>query len=244
MKAFILAAGLGTRLFPYTSDRPKALVELGGKTLLERAIRKVSEVNPTEIIINIHHFGEKIVDFLEENQNFNLPVKISDESSQLLDTGGAILHAHHLLGDEEPFLLYNVDVLSSMDLTALSSFHTAKLGVVTLAVRRRESDRFLIFDPDFHLAGWRNTKTGEEILLSRNGELTNYAFNGIQIIQPEIFPLIIETGKFSLVQMYLRLARKHTICGYVDSSDVWMDLGKPSQLADAEKIVLTDGRFM
>ena len=235
MKAFILAAGLGTRLYPYTLDKPKALVELKGVTLLERAIRKVCEMEVSEIVINVHHFGEKIVDFLNEKNNFNLPISISDERDQLLDTGGAILKARQVLGEKEPFLLYNVDVLSSVDLAALSAFHTQKGGIATLSVRKRATDRMLIFNQDMLLSGWRNTKSGEEILVKNDPGLTNFAFSGIQIIQPEIFQLITESGKFSLIQLYLRLAQSEKIFGYHDCSEYWMDLGKPEQLAQAEK---------
>jgi NDP-sugar pyrophosphorylase family protein len=234
MKAFILAAGLGTRLYPHTLDKPKALVGLNGKTLLERAINKVSELEISEIIVNIHHFGDKIVDFLKEKQNFHLPITISDERDQLLDTGGALIKAHQLLGDDEPFLLYNVDVLSTIDLASLYDFHQSNGGLATLAVRERVTDRYLVFDQNMKLAGWRNVKTGEEILCGGGQLLQNFAFCGIQIINPEIFPLITESGKFSLIQMYLRLAQNHSIYGYRDHSDTWMDLGKPDQLVKAE----------
>ncbi len=237
MKAFILAAGLGTRLYPYTSNRPKALVELNGITLLERAIRKVSELQLSEIVINIHHFGDKIIDFLKEKQNFNLPIVISDERDQLLDTGGAILKAHHLLGDEEPFLVYNVDILSSMDLAALLACHNEKGGLATMAVRERVTDRYLVFNQEMLLSGWRNTKTGEEILVRKEDSLKNLAFSGIQLIQPEMFSKITETGKFSVIQMYLRLANSESIYGYHDTSKHWMDLGKPDQLAKAKNII-------
>lgn len=234
MKAFILAAGLGTRLLSYTSDKPKALVELDGMTLLERAIRKVTELEVSEIIVNVHHFGDKIVDFLRERQNFNLPVSISDESEQLLDTGGAILKAHNLLGDNEPFLLFNVDVLSSINLTDLLNYHQKMKGIATLAVRKRVTDRYLVFNPDMLLSGWKNIKTGEEKLIRQEFSLQNFAFSGIQIIEPQIFPLITETGKFSIIQLYLRLAKDQNIFGYQDNSKLWMDLGKPDQLKDAE----------
>ena len=237
MKAFILAAGLGTRLFPFTSDRPKALVELNGITLLERAIRKVNELNVSEIIVNIHHFGEKIVEFLEGKGNFNLPIKISDERDQLLDTGGAILKARPLLGESEPFLVYNVDILSSIDLNELSVYHASRGGLATMAVRDRMTDRYMVFNPEMLLSGWRNIKTGEEKLVRNNTHLQNYAFSGIQIIEPEIFPLITETGKFSVIQLYLRLAALHTIYGFRDESSLWMDLGKPEQLAAASKLM-------
>jgi NDP-sugar pyrophosphorylase family protein len=235
MKAFILAAGLGTRLAPLTLDRPKALVELKGVTLLERAIRKVNELEVSEIIINIHHFGDQIIDFLYKNRHFNNKIVISDEREQLMDTGGAMLKAKDLLGIEEPFLLYNVDVLSAIDLNAMSSYHNQKGGLVTMAVRERITDRYLVFDPDMLLSGWKNVKTGEEKISRPCQHTRNFAFSGIQIIEPEIFPLITETGKFSIIDLYLRLAKSEDIFGYHDPSDYWMDLGKPDQLAEAEK---------
>ena len=237
MKALILAAGLGTRLFPYTSDRPKALVELNGITLLERAIRKVNELNVSEIVVNIHHFGEQIVEFLEERENFHLPIKISDERDQLLDTGGAILKARSLLGESEPFLVYNVDILSSIDLNELSDYHTSRGGLATMAVRDRMTDRYMVFNPEMILSGWRNTKTGEEKLVRNDAHLRNYAFSGIQIVEPAIFSLITETGKFSVIQLYLRLAKSHDIYGFLDTSELWSDLGKPDQLIQAEQLL-------
>ncbi|MEI7423502.1 MAG: nucleotidyltransferase family protein [Prolixibacteraceae bacterium] len=237
MKAFILAAGLGTRLYPFTSDRPKALVELNGKTLLERAIRKVSELDVSEIIVNIHHFGDQIINHLKENRNFGFPVTISDERDQLLDTGGAILKARPLLGENEPFLLYNVDVLSSVNLSELLDFHDNNGGLATLSVRHRKTDRYLVFGPEMLLSGWRNVNTGEEKLSRKGEDLKNYANSGIQIIRPEIFPLITESGKFSLIQLYLRLAKSEDIYGYLDASNLWMDLGKPDQLEEARKII-------
>jgi NDP-sugar pyrophosphorylase family protein len=237
MKALILAAGLGTRLGPYTNDKPKALVELNGVTLLERAIRKVTELGVSEIIVNIHHFGDQIIDFLIRKRNFNLPISISDERDQLLDTGGAILKARPMLGDKEPFLVYNVDILTSLHLEDLLAYHTLKGGLATMAVRSRETQRYLLFNPQMQLAGWRNNKTGEETIVRNDTLLQNLAFSGIQIVQPEIFPLITECGKFSVIQLYLRLAKSQNIFGFKDTSDLWMDLGKPEQLIQAEKLM-------
>lgn len=237
MKAFILAAGLGTRLYPYTSDKPKALVELKGMTLLERAIRKVNELDVSEIVVNVHHYGSQIIEFLKDKENFHLPVTISDESDQLLDTGGAILKAHSLLGDHEPFLVYNVDILSSIDLKELHSFHVKNGGIATMAVRERITERYLVFNSEMLLSGWRNVKTGEEKMIRTGQDLRNFAFSGIQIVRPEIFPLITEKGKFSIIELYLRLAQNQLIYGYHDQSALWMDLGKPEQLAAAEKII-------
>jgi NDP-sugar pyrophosphorylase family protein len=237
MKAFILAAGLGTRLAPFTLDRPKALVELNGITLLERAIRKVNELEVSEIIINVHHFGNQIFEFLQSRHNFNLPITVSDERGELLDTGGAILKAKHLLGNTEPFLLYNVDVLSTIDLQSLSTYHFQKGGLATLAVRERITDRYLYFDTDMLLSGWKNVKTAEEKISRPCQHPSNFAFSGIQIIEPRLLSLITETGKFSIIDLYLRLAKSEAIYGYHDTSEYWMDCGKPDQLAKAEKMM-------
>jgi len=237
MKAFILAAGLGTRLYPFTSDKPKALVVLKGMTLLERAIRKVNELDVSEIVVNVHHFGSQIIEFLKKNENFHLPVIVSDERDQLLDTGGAILKAHKLLGDYEPFLVYNVDILSTIDLKELLSFHVKKGGIATMAVRERITQRYLVFNSEMLLSGWRNVKTGEENMIRTEPDLKSFAFSGIQIVQPEIFPLITESGNFSIIQLYLRLAQNQNIYGYHDKSELWMDLGKPEQLAEAERLM-------
>lgn len=237
MKAFILAAGLGTRLAPFTLQKPKALVELKGITLLERAIRKVNELDISEIIINVHHFGDQIVEFLASKQNFNLPISVSDERGALLDTGGAILKAKHLLGNTEPFLLYNVDVLSSIDLGSFLSYHSEKAGLATLAVRERPTDRYLFFDNYMQLSGWRSIKTGEVKTSRPCDHPKNFAFSGIQIIEPQLLSLITETGKFSIIDLYLRLAKNEAIYGYHDISEYWMDLGKPDQLTAAEKMI-------
>ena len=235
MKAMIFAAGLGTRLYPYTADRPKALVEVAGKTLLQRAIEKVSEAGCNDLVINVHHFGDQIIRFLEINQNFGLKISISDERDQLLDTGGGILKAAQWLTGEEPFLVYNVDVLSNMDINLLLQYHHERGGLATLAVRDRKTARYLVFDETMQLTGWRNIKTGEEIK-SRTGRESNlFAFSGIQLIEPGIFNMITETGSFSLIPLYLRLARENSIIGYHDQSTLWMDLGKPDQVIESEK---------
>lgn len=236
MKALILAAGLGTRLYPYTTDRPKALVELNGSSLLELAIRKVGELNPSKIVINIHHFGDQILQYLEEKNNFNLPITVSDEREQLLDTGGAILKAKTLLGEDESFVVYNADVLSSLDLNELTHFHCENGGIATLAVRERRTDRYLLFDQNMRLSGWENQKTGETKIVREDSELSRFAFSGIQIIEPELFSMITETGKFPIIPMYLRIAENAKIVGYKDTSQLWMDLGKPEQLLKAREL--------
>ncbi len=231
----IFAAGLGTRLYPFTVDRPKALVEVAGKTMLQRAIEKVGEAGYNELVINIHHFGEQIIEFLEHHRNFGLSITISDEREQLLDTGGGILKAKSWLDGDEPFLAYNVDVLSNIDLHSFRQYHTERGGVATLAVRDRKTARYLAFDGSMQLSGWRNIKSGEEIVSRHAQNCKLFAFSGIQLIEPVIFRMITESGSFSLIQLYLRLAANYPIFGYNDQSTLWMDLGKPDQVVEAER---------
>ena len=238
MKAMIFAAGLGTRLYPLTIDRPKALVEVAGKTLLQLAIKKVSQAGYTDLVINVHHFGNQIIEYLRKNNNFGCSITISDERGQLLDTGGGILKAAPWLEGDESFLVYNVDVLSNIDLHQFQKYHEELGGLATLVVRERKTARYLAFDQSMQLSGWRNNTTDEEIV-SRNMQNCNLlAFSGIQLIEPAIFKLIIETGSFPLIPLYLRLATEHRIIGYRDQSSIWMDLGKPDQIIEAEKFIL------
>ena len=164
MKAMIFAAGLGTRLYPLTSDRPKALVEVAGRTLLQRAIERVRDAGYNDLVINIHHFGDQIISYLEANDNFGTAITISDEREGLLDTGGGILKAADWLNGEEPFLVYNVDVLSNIDLSLFRKYHLERGGVATLVVRDRSTARYLAFDESMQLSGWKNIQTGQEIL--------------------------------------------------------------------------------
>lgn len=235
MKAMIFAAGLGTRLYPITLIKPKALVEIGGKTLLQRSIEKVSQAGYRELVINIHHFGDQIIDFLKEHNNFGLNITISDERDELLDTGGGILKAAPWLDGDEPFLVYNVDVLSDIDLSLFRKYHKERGGVATLAVRNRKTDRYLVFDDHMQLSGWKNIKTGEQIISRKVSDPGLLAYSGIQLIEPALFKLITEKGNFPLIPLYLRLAREHSIIGYHDPSPLWMDLGKQAQLIEAGK---------
>ena len=238
MKAMIFAAGLGTRLYPLTLHKPKALVEIAGKTLLQMAIEKVSQAGYHDLVINIHHFGDQIIEYLEKNNNFGLNIIISVERDQLLDTGGGILKAAPWLNGDEPFLVYNVDVLSNIDLQLFRKYHIEQGGLVTLAVRDRSTARYLAFDDAMQLSGWRNIKTNDEIASRSMLNCRLLAFSGIQLIEPAIFKLITETGSFPLIPLYLRLAAKHRIMGYNDESSLWMDLGKPSQIKEAEKYIV------
>jgi len=234
MKAIIFAAGLGTRLKPLTDNCPKALVPLNGKPLLWHAIKNLEKFGVKEIVVNIHHFGEQIIDFIDQN-SFQATIIISDERDQLLDTGGGLLKAQPLLEGNEPIIAVNVDVISSVDLTQVVEYHQKKNSLATLVVRQRETSRYFLFDKQMQLTGWKNYSSGEEIISSSHyTEYTPWAFSGIQVLSPDIFNAITETGKFSITPLYLRLAKEHKIVGFSDNSDFWLDLGKPGQIEIAE----------
>lgn len=244
MKAMIFAAGLGTRLRPLTNDRPKALVEIGGKTMLERVITKLAEAGFDDITVNIHHFGQKIIDFLNENDNFGLNIHISDERDMLLDTGGGILKAKTLLDADEPFLVHNADILTDIDLRAMYHNHIESGAMATLLVKERQTSRYFVFDDDYRLQGWLNKSTGEtrpSDFIHREG-MHELAFGGIHVISPSIFEPLEEYSqgqvKFSITPFYVDECHTHLIKGYVqDSRYTWLDVGKPETLKLAEEMV-------
>jgi len=238
MKAMIFAAGLGTRLKNETADKPKALVKIGDKTLLQLAIEKLRKEGFSEIVVNVHHFSELIISFLK-NHDFGLSVHISDETERLLDTGGGLKKAALLLKGEEPVLIYNVDILSSINLQEVVENHQKSGALVTLVVRKRETQRYLKFDTDKQLVGWINKKTGEtKVSVPENFDMaTEMAFSGIHLVQPGIFDLMPSEERFSIIDLYLELAKNHLIKGYFDNSDLWMDMGKPEQLEKARRLM-------
>jgi NDP-sugar pyrophosphorylase family protein len=238
VKALLFAAGLGTRLKEQTQNKPKALVELAGKPLLQHAIEHLKKYGISDITINVFHFADQVISFLEENNSFGVTIHISDERDELLDTGGGLKKAAAFLGGKEPILIYNVDVISNLNLNTLQKYHQEKKALATLVVRSRETSRYLMFDADLQLAGWKNF-SNEETRISRKESFDQsqpLAFSGIHIIQPELLDLITEVGKFPIIDLYLRLAKTHSIKAFIDQSDVWMDLGKPEQLIAAEEI--------
>ncbi len=233
----IFAAGLGTRLNNETSDKPKALVELGEKTLLQQSIEKLKKEGITEIVVNIHHFSKLVISFLTKN-DFGIKIHISDETEKLLDTGGGLKKASKFLAGKEPILIYNVDIISNLSLQLLLEEHLKSNPLVTLAVRNRETQRYFKFDENKQLVGWINKKTGEtKISRPENFKMAvEMAYSGIHIVQPEIFSLMPETDRFSITDFYLELAKTYSIKGYFDDSDLWMDVGKPEQLDEARKL--------
>ncbi len=238
MKAIIFSAGLGTRLQEETRRKPKALVEVGGKSLLQHAIEKLTNEGIHEIVVNVHHFPELILDFLKRN-DFGADIKISDETNKLLETGGALKKAAPLLRrTDEPVLLYNVDVLSNIHFGDLLSGHTQTGALATLVVRDRKTQRYLRFDADKRLVGWINRKTGIRRISIPPESLAVFdmAFSGISLVSPGIFDLMPEQERFSLTDFYLNLAKDHLIKGFFDQSDLWMDAGKPESLKKAREL--------
>lgn len=226
ISAMIFAAGLGTRLYPLTSDRPKALVEIGGTTLLELTIRKLIDADLHHIVINVHHFGEKIIDFIEKH-HFDADIAISDEREELLDTGGGLKFAEPLFQNSENILLYNVDILTDLDLHALLDFHRSHEALATLAVRQRQTSRYFLFDTtEGRLCGWRNRQNGEERIASPSNQYKELAFSGIHVVNKKIFDLIPTCEKKSITPIYLDLAPTQKILAYEHSDGEWCDVGK------------------
>lgn len=234
MKAMILAAGLGTRLRPLTNDRPKALVEVAGKTLLEITLARLLEFGIREVIVNAHHFADMLVEYLKAHDNFGLHIEISRED-MLLDTGGGLKKAAYFFmnHDDEPFILHNVDVLSTIDLGRMAEAHRKSGALATLAVQDRKTSRYLLFDQELQLCGRRVV---QDEIARRAPRLDPLAFSGIHVVSPRIFPLIKENGIFSIIDVYLRLGGGgEKIVGFLANEYYWRDLGKPENIAQAEE---------
>lgn len=233
-KAMLLAAGLGTRLKPFTDHHPKALMEVNGKPLLQRNIEYLKSYGFTEFIINVHHFSDQIREFLKTNDDFGVQIQISDESDEVLETGGGLVKAKELLGDES-FLVMNADILTDLNLEDLIQFHYQNQPLVSLAVSDRESTRKLLFQENKHLKGWKNFSIGEEIIVS-NEVLIERAFSGIHIINPRIFSKIPTSGKFSIMKSYMELMETESILGFDHSGGIFVDVGRPESVVEAEQL--------
>ena len=234
MKAMILAAGMGARLKPLTDTTPKALIPVGGKPMIEHLILKLKLAGVNQIVINIHHLGDQIIDFLAQNNNFGIDIQISDERDYLLDTGGAIKKAQPFLDGDEPFLVHNVDILSNVDIQQLYQTHIETNSLATLLVSKRDTSRYLLFNKENQLCGWHNKETGEikSHFPDFNPEIyAQYAFGGIHILSPKIFEWMDEwTGKFSIINFYLSIAAKTDIHAYPMDELRLLDIGKPNAL--------------
>jgi len=226
MKAMILAAGKGTRMLPLTGNMPKALIEIQGVPLIEHTILYLKYYGITEIIINIHHHASQIVDFIKNKNNFGLNIEFSDESDLLLDTGGGLYKARHFFNDSQPFVLTSSDVITDLDLNHMLDAHVQKNPLATLAVKHRKSSRDFLFDSDFLLCGWYNNITGESRMIKEVSHTIKIAFSTIHVINPVIFDLIFERGRFSIIDLYLRLANDHYITGFEHNNSKWFECGR------------------
>jgi MurNAc alpha-1-phosphate uridylyltransferase len=233
MKAMLLAAGLGTRLAPFTNSHPKALARVGDVTLLEWSIRYLQRFGITEVIVNVHHYADQIVAAIADAEGWGSEVSISDEREEVLETGGGVKKAAPFFKSEVAFVVMNVDVLTDLKLDALIEHHNTKAPLATLAVMARNTSRYLLFNEELELQGWKNEKTGE--LKGRDG--SPYAFSGIQVISGKLLDSIEQQGKFSLIDVYLHAAtRGQHIQGYDHSSGKFLDVGKPESLAAASTL--------
>ena len=258
MRAMIFAAGLGTRLKPLTDTLPKALVPLAGKTLLQWQIERLKAAGITDIVVNVHHFPDVIINYLRENDNFGCRIAVSDERDMLLETGGGLRKAKSLLlgigsresgNNDEPILICNVDILSNIDLpTLLQAYNPEEMGAVV--VSPRDTQRYLLFDETNRLCGWTNIATGEirgeeAIRRKAKGEdMTPLAFSGMQVLNPRIFSCMDELAmlkgdKFSLIDLYVHIAEKEVLRAYIPENYRMMDVGKISQLSEAESFAST-----
>lgn len=238
MKAMIFAAGLGTRLRPLTNNRPKALVQVGGIPLLEIALRRLRKYGFKGVVINVHHHADQVIQFLQQQGYFGLDIHVSDERDLLLNTGGGLKKASPLLADG-PFLVMNADVLTNMDFSRLIEDHLSSGALATLAVRRRESSRHLLFDRDRQLVGWRHNRTGE-VCMSRDlpeEDYQGFAFSGIQVIDPGLFRFFPDEMVFSTIDLYLAAAKTETILAYGHDADIWLDVGKLPAVQEAEGLL-------
>lgn len=231
----LFAAGLGTRLKPFTENHPKALAPVNGKPLLQRNIEYLKSYGITEIVVNVFHFADQIIDFLNENNHFGITIHVIDERPEVLETGGGLVNAKDFF--TEDFLVMNVDILTDLNLTEFIAAHQQNDAMVTLAVTDRDSSRKLLFDSANHLKGWRNLNTTEEILADESAEgLTELAFSGVHIIDSEIFKHITFEGKYSIMKVYMELMKSQTILGFDHSGGILIDVGRPSSVVEAEGI--------
>ena len=242
MKAMILAAGLGTRLQPLTDDRPKALVEVAGRTLLEITLIRLRSFGVSEVIVNVHHFADMIVEYLKKNDNFGMRIEISREED-LLDTGGGLKKAAHFFiasanDSETPFVVHNVDVISTIDLGRMVQFHADNRALATLAVQDRETSRYLLFDQQLRLCGRQSGRDQKAEMVRPSEHIQRLAFSGIHVVSPALFSLMKEEGAFSITDAYLNLAAKRAdIVGFRADEYYWRDVGSlPSLRQTAEDL--------
>jgi NDP-sugar pyrophosphorylase family protein len=241
MKAMIFSAGLGTRFKPWTDKHPKALAPVNGKPLLQRNVEYLQQYGIKNIIVNVHHFADQLIETIKAYNCWGSRILISDESDELLDTGGGLLKAQSLFDENERFITLNADILTDLDINKLLTFHLEKNAVISFGVTDRKTSRYLLFDKDSRLCGWRNVQTGLERISRSSDTYTAKAYSCVVVFEYEIFRLMKEkgfSGKFSLIDVYLALANDHIIMGYDHTGDRFVDVGKPEATAEAEQVFL------
>jgi MurNAc alpha-1-phosphate uridylyltransferase len=234
--AMIFSAGLGTRFKPWTDKHPKALALINGKSLLQRNIEYLQQFGIKEVIVNVHHFAEQILDAVKKNNGWGSNIIFSDETKEVLETGGGLLKAKELFTSGEKFITCNVDILTDLDINKLIAFHEKHQPLISFGVTNRKTSRYFLFDENNRLCGWRNTKTGEERIEVPGDVLIQKAYSCVVVFEYEIFRLMPFTGKFSLTDVYLTLAKEHLILGYDHSGDKLVDVGKTDSVAVAESL--------
>ena len=242
MKALIFAAGLGTRLKPYTESMPKALVPVAGKPLLQITIEKLIAAGFNEIIVNVHHFADQVIQFLDDNNRFGIHIEISDERGLLLETGGGIKKASSFFDDGKPFLVHNVDILTDIDLSAMYRQHLENKSDATLLVKQVDADRSLLFDDEGRMRGWTNSITGEvksPIHDFNPADYLKYSFGGIHILSRSVLSDMDKwEGNFSIIDYYLSVALVKDLRAYLVNDCYLVDVGKPESLKEAEFLIL------
>jgi MurNAc alpha-1-phosphate uridylyltransferase len=233
MRAIIFCAGLGTRFKPWTDKHPKALAIINGKSLLQRNVEYLQHYGISDITVNVHHFADQIEDAIQEARGWGSQIRISDERNEVLETGGGLLKAAPLLGGDD-FVALNVDILTNLDLQAMINAHKANGALATLAVSKRKTSRYFLFDEHNLLSGWRNITSGEEKISRHQPGLVEKAFSGLHIINPRLFNLVSQRGKFSIVDVYLKLSVSNPIIGFDHTGSKLIDVGKPEAVATAE----------
>lgn len=237
MKAMIFSAGLGTRFKPWTDNHPKALAMVNGKSLLQRNIEYLQQYGIKDIVVNVHHFADQVIEAIMKNKGWGSSVTISDERDELLDTGGGLLKAKEFFTPGEKFISCNADILTDLDINKLVKFHDQENALISFGVTNRKTSRYLLFNDKNQLTGWRNIETGEEKISVPNSNPIEKAYSCVVVFNYEVFRLMEEknfSGKFSLIDVYLSLASGNRILGFDHSGDRLVDVGKPDSISIAE----------
>ncbi len=235
MQAMIFAAGLGTRFKPWTDKHPKALALVNGKSLLQRNIEYLQQYAITDVVVNVYHFADQLIEAIKKNKGWGSRITISDERDEVLETGGGLKKARPFLHSEN-IVIINADILTDLDLKSMLDYHLREQPLATLAVTDRSTSRYFLFDKNNFMCGWRNTKTGEEKISSKTNHFIPKAFSGIHIISNKLLPLLTQEGKFGIVDVYLGLSKTHTIKSFDHSGSHFVDVGKPESVAIAEQL--------